>query len=273
MTRRSGTLTSSRKPQVERSAKRIARQQKHLQRDITSEYEEAVKAPVPKRVSVRWEDLPQIDPLTDMQAEFFDSFAEHDATGYVLYGSAGTGKTWLAIWHALNEVLQPNSRYKKLIILRSTVPARDVGFLPGELEEKIAPYEHPYVAICSDLFKHRDAYDKLKDIGAIQFMTTAFLRGETIKDAIVVFDEIQNCNFAELKTVLTRVGGNTKIIMCGDGIQTDLLYNKKDTSGFGDLMSVTRRMPEFRHFRFTSDDIVRSGFVKSFIVACEQLDL
>ena len=169
--------------------------------------------------------------------------------------------------------MEQSSPYKRVVILRSVVEVRGIGYLPGDIDAKLAPYEHPYMSICSELFKRKDAYEKLKDNGTIEFLTTTFLRGETFRDCIVVADEIQNCNFAEISTILTRLGQNSKIIVCGDGAQNDLTKNKNDISGFREFIAVAKNMPEFSTFRFTSEDIVRSGFVKSWITNCEKLGL
>jgi phosphate starvation-inducible PhoH-like protein len=192
---------------------------------------------------------------------------------YLLHGSAGTGKSYMAIYFALKAVLEPDSIYKKIIIVRSTVQARQQGFLPGDIDEKMAPFEHPYVDICAELTNNKAAYEKLKETGKIEFMSTSFMRGETLRDAIVVFDETQNTTFQELSTVITRIGTGTKLFVLGDTKQDDLVQNKNDVSGFRDFINVTRLMEDFRSFKFTSDDIVRSPFVKSFIVACERLGL
>jgi phosphate starvation-inducible protein PhoH and related proteins len=222
----------------------------------------------PRSKSVSYNDIKELEPLTDNQAIFFETY--YDVEAFVLHGSAGTGKTMMALYHGLMDVLDPEEPVDKLIIIRSIASARDIGFLPG-LEEKFAPYEAPYESIITDLTGKKSGYEFLKEIGKLEFHPTSFLRGLTFNDCVVILDEAQNCNWQELSTILSRIGSNTKLIICGDSKQNDLLYNKNDQSGFGTLLEVTRIMPEFRSIRFTSEDIVRSGFSKSFIMACEKI--
>lgn len=256
-------------PIQERQSKRINRQQRRLEKDIGVS---ASPIQATRSRTIKLENIKVLEPLTDTQRDFFDSYADDDATAYVLYGSAGTGKTFLALYHALLDVFTPESPYDRVIIVRSIVQSRDIGFLPG-LEEKLEPYESPYHGICADLIGKKDAYEKLKDMGKIEFISSSFCRGITMDNAIVVVEEAQNYNFSELSTILTRLGKNSKLIVTGDGAQNDLTKNKNDVSGFRDFIAVSSRMAEFRSFRFTSDDIVRSGFVKSWIITCEKLGL
>lgn len=278
MTRRNNTrraaLTSSNNPQTERVAKRIARQQKHLEKDLltASPYLQPSGFGAKGR-SIKFGDIKQLEPLTDTQSDFFEAYENEDADAYVLYGSAGTGKTFTALYFALQDILMQESVYKKIILVRSSVQSRDQGFLPGDADMKMEPFEAPYHGICSDLLGRKDAYEKLKDMGLLEFHSSSFLRGATFDNAIVIVDECQNFTFSELSTIATRIGNNTKLIICGDGAQNDLITDKNDVSGFRDFLAVSKSMSEFRHFKFTTDDIVRSGFVKAFIIACERLGL
>lgn len=271
---RKTALTSSTTPTLERQAKRISRQQKQLTKELafTLDQEAPVSLTGAKGRAIRFSDLIDLKPLTDTQADFFDAY-EDGGIAFMLYGSAGTGKSFIALHRAIREVLDPESGIKKIIIVRSVVQSRNMGFLPGTVEEKLEPFELPYHDICADLLNRSDAYEKLKDMGKIEFLTTSFLRGSTFNNCIVIFDEAQNETFAGFSTVLTRLGMNSKIIVCGDGLQNDLLHSKTDISGFRDAVAVTRTMEDFRSFKFTTDDIVRSGFVKSWLIACERLGL
>lgn len=214
-------------------------------------------------------DLKEISPINDRQREMFHSWA---AGQHILAsGSAGTGKTFLAIFLALRELLDEETPFERIILVRSTVSVREMGFLPGDLEEKQAAYEMPYVSIFDELFPFKHSYENLKKNGMVQFMSTSFLRGTTFNNAIIIADEVQNFNFQEISTLSTRVGRNSRIIYCGDTIQTDLLYKKSDESGMKDFQTMASTyMKSIDVVRFNRDDIVRSGFVKEFIIACEK---
>jgi len=215
--------------------------------------------------------LNNILPKTESQKLTFDSY---DA-GYnlFLHGSPGTGKTFLSIYLALEEIFHNSAlNYHNLTIIRSAQPSKDMGFLPGTEKEKMAIYEAPYKGICSDLFNRGDAYDILKLKGLIDFQSTSFLRGTTINDSIVVIDECQNLSYMELKTVLTRIGDNSKVILCGDLYQDDLTSTRfNEQSGLSKMMTVLDNVDSIKKIEFGIDDIVRSGFVKQFIIAESQL--
>lgn len=268
---RKSTLTAA--PALDRQARRLARQSKQLTRETDAEmYQQANLTGTRANRAIKLTNLVKLEPLTDTQADFFDAY-EDGIEALVLYGSAGTGKSYLALYHGLQEILEPNSVYKKIIIIRSSVQGRDQGHLPGDANEKMEQFEKPYVSICADLLGRPDAYEKLKDMGVIEFESTSFLRGTTMKNCIIIADEIQNENFGTISTIMTRRGENSKLIVMGDGLQNDLNQSKHDVSGFRDFIAVSKTMNEFRHFRFTSDDIVRSGFVKAWIIAMEKLNL
>lgn len=211
--------------------------------------------------------LNPIVPLTQNQKKAFDAYKK--GKNLLLHGSAGTGKTFIALYLALNDVIN-NNKYKKVIIIRSTVPSRDMGFLPGTHKEKAKVYETPYHTICSELFGQASAYTSLKQKNQIEFISTSFIRGTTINDAVIIVDEMQNLNWMELSTSLTRVGDNCKVILSGDTRQSDL----SERDGKHDLlkiMNVCKRMNIFHFVQMTTADIVRSGFVKDFIITCEEL--
>jgi predicted ribonuclease YlaK len=257
-------------PQIDRVARRLAKQAKQLDKEVSVGMYQQTSLTGAKSRSIKINDLPKLTALTDTQQAFFDSYEDgHDA--FVLYGSAGTGKSFMALYWALKDILEPNSIYEKIVIVRSSVQGRDQGHLPGDADEKMEQFEKPYISICAELLGRADAYEKLKGMGKIQFESTSFLRGNTYKDCIIVADEIQNENFATISTLMTRRGINSKLIVMGDGVQNDLNSSNYDVSGFRDFLAVSKAMMEFRHFRFTSDDIVRSGFCKSWIIATEKL--
>lgn len=216
---------------------------------------------------IRREDLKYIKPLTHNQQEFFN-FYKKGNKAILLHGVAGTGKTYIALYNALNEILDENTKYKKIIIVRSAVPSRDIGFLPGNEKEKTEIYSIPYQEICSDLFpKHGGmAYRRLSDQGYLDFMITSYVRGLTLEDAIVIVDEAQNMNDMELNSVMTRIGKNSKVVFCGDFRQTDL-YRKSDMSGLKKFIEIMKFMPTFKLIEFDADDIVRSSLVREYILA------
>lgn len=214
--------------------------------------------------------LQKIAPITEGQKIVVEDFDR--GLNLVLMGSAGTGKTFLSLYLALNSIVKNNKNTgpSKIIIIRSVVATRDIGFLPGSIKEKMAAYEEPYKGIFSELFDRGDAYEVLKSKGIVEFCSTSFLRGTTIKDAFIILDETQNCNYEEIRTIITRVGKNSRLILCGDTKQNDLYRSKYDVSGMEEIVTVLERMKEFEIIEFNSDDIVRSDLVKSFIIAEEE---
>ena len=215
--------------------------------------------------------LEQIEPMTSAQADVFDSYDE----GYnlILHGCAGTGKTFLSLYLALDEVLN-NKDKRKIMIVRSVVPTRDMGFLPGNITEKSKAYETPYMKMCTDLFGRGDAYSQMKAHNQIEFATTSFVRGETWDDAIIIVDEFQNMSFQELHSVMTRVGENSRIIFSGDMKQDDLTSERYHTeSGIGTFMKVLCEMDSFDCVDFKPEDIVRSGIVREYIEKCYELNV
>jgi len=224
------------------------------------------------RLKLRLDDLKTLSPLTKNQKLFFDSYNSGEIF-IMLSGSAGTGKTAISLYKSICEVMDKGNPYNQLLILRSAVQTREVGFLKGSLDEKVSIYESPYEQIFSDLFGKKDAYQRLTEQGYVDFTTTTALRGMTFSNTIVVFDEIQSCTYHELSSVISRLGHNSKFIMCGDIKQNDLLKKSNEVSGLPQFIKVAETMKEFCRIHFTPEDIVRSGLVKSWIMAEEALGI
>lgn len=215
-------------------------------------------------------ELRSIKPLTVNQENTFDAY--RDGYNLMLHGYAGTGKTFCALYLALQDVLSGRSDAERIILIRSVVPSRDMGFLPGSIKDKIKVYEEPYKEICDDLFGRGDGYDILKMKKLVDFTTTSFLRGLTFNNAIVIVDETNNMLMSELDTVMTRMGNNSRIIFCGDYRQTDL--NKPhEKEGITQFMKITHKINSFRHIEFQKEDIVRSGVVRDYIIQKTEMGL
>lgn len=225
--------------------------------------------PVSNGLKIKLDHLRTFDPLTENQAKFFEMYR---GGGYFigLFGSPGVGKTFLAMYRAIEEVLAKDNPFKQVVVVRSLVQLREIGHLPGNLEEKQEIYELPYKEICGTLFGRPDAWDRLKEQGHARFISTTAIRGISIDDSIIIVDEIQNCNWSEINTIVSRVGHRSKIIFCGDFKQTDLIKSNKDTSAFHDFRKVATSMSAFQEVYFTPNDIVRSSLVRDWIIACEQ---
>ena len=209
------------------------------------------------------------ESITQNQKIAYDSWDDGDHL--VLCGSAGTGKTFIGMYLALADVLDKSYEQDKLVIVRSVVPTREMGYLPGSIEEKVDAYTAPYRSIATELFNEKLAYDMLETQGAISFMSTSFIRGQTIDDAIILVDEMQNLTYHELDSIITRVGRNTRIIFSGDYYQSDL--NKEtDKNGILDFMNIMEVMNNFTTVEFGWADIVRSDFVRDYIMTKEMVE-
>ena len=214
--------------------------------------------------------LLNIEPITDNQKRFFDSYKE--GKHIVAYGTAGTGKTFITLYNALSQILDDKTPYERIYLVRSLVSTREIGFLPGDHEDKADIYQIPYKNMVKYMFQMpSDAdfemlYGNLKAQESIKFWSTSFIRGTTLDNAIVIVDEFQNLNFHELDSIITRIGENSKIMFCGDASQSDLIKTN-DRNGIVDFMNVLRKMPSFDIIEFGIDDIVRSGLVKEYIIA------
>ena len=223
-----------------------------------------------KKKPINNEYLVDITPLTNNQKMLFDFYAQQKHI--VAYGVAGTGKTFITLYNALKDVLNENTPYERVYIVRSLVSTREIGFLPGDHEDKSTLYQIPYKNMVKYMFQMpSDAdfemlYGNLKSQETIKFWSTSFLRGTTLDNAIIIVDEFQNLNFHELDSIITRVGENSKICFCGDASQTDLVKTN-DKNGIVDFMGILRKMVSFGIIEFDVNDIVRSGLVKEYIVA------
>jgi phosphate starvation-inducible PhoH-like protein len=224
---------------------------------------------VSNALKIKIDHLKTFEALTENQGLFFDMYK---GGGYFigLFGSPGVGKTFLAMYRSIEEVLQKDNPFKQVVVVRSLVQLREIGHLPGDLEEKQEIYELPYKEICTTLFGRPDAWTRLKEQGYARFLSTTAIRGISIDDSIIIVDECQNLNWSEVNTIMSRVGHRSKIIFCGDFKQTDLIKSNKDTTAFHDFRKVANDMAAFQEVYFSPDDIVRSSLVKQWIMSCER---
>jgi len=222
-----------------------------------------------KAKDIRLNNLTTIKPVTDNQKLAFKEYKS--GKNLFLFGAAGTGKTFITLYNAFTEVLDPSTPYECVYIVRSAVPTREIGFLPGDEEAKTALFQVPYQNMVQFMFEQPNEqafsmlYDRLKSQGSMMFLTTSFLRGITLDNAIIIVDECQNLNFHELDTIVTRIGQDAKIMFCGDFFQSDLQKNV-EKEGMNRFMSIIQNMEEFSLIEFTVGDIVRSGIVRSYLI-------
>ena len=220
--------------------------------------------------------LRDIEPLTPNQQSLFDAYAQDK--NLIAYGCAGTGKTFITLYNALKDVLDQETPYEKIYIVRSLVATREIGFLPGDHEDKSTLYQIPYKAMVKYMFEMpteadiQMLYGNLKAQDTIDFWSTSFIRGTTFDKTIVIVDEFQNLNYHELDSIMTRVGEQSKIMFCGDATQSDLV-KQNERNGIHDFMRVLRLMPSVDIIEFGVEDIVRSGLVKEYILAKLELNL
>src|SRR6056300_1670515 len=222
-----------------------------------------------KAKDIRIDQLVPVTPATDNQKRAFQDYK--NGKNLFLYGAAGTGKTFITLYLALQEALKNETKYDCVYIVRSAVPTREIGFLPGDEEDKTALFQVPYQNMVKFMFEQpneqafSNLYDRLKNQGSLFFLTTSFLRGITLDNAIIIVDECQNLNFHELDSITTRVGQNSKIIFCGDFFQSDLAkqYEREGLMKFKEILDA---MDAFETIEFGIGDIVRSGFVKEYLI-------
>ena len=222
---------------------------------------------VSKEISLN--NLIDIKPITDNQKVVFNTWKK--GQNQFLFGAAGNGKTFVSLYLAMQEVLDLKSNYDKVVIVRSLIPTREIGFLPGDEEDKAALYQVPYQNMVQFMFEQpneqsfNNLYDRLKGQGTLFFLSTSFLRGLTFDNSIIIVDECQNLNFHELDTIVTRVGQDSRIVFCGDFDQSDLIKTN-EKNGLHDFLRILSEMEEFNCTEFTIGDIVRSGFVRNYLI-------
>lgn len=224
-----------------------------------------------ENMNIRLDQMDTITPITPHQEDAWHAWKE-EKNHLALTGTAGTGKTFLALYLALELVMDKSTPFDCLHIIRSVVPTREIGYLPGTIEEKLNAYTGPYRAATYELFNDPKAYDKLVFNNYITFESTSYIRGITYDNSIILVDEMQNLNFHELDSVITRVGEATRIIFCGDYYQSDF-KQEKDKSGINTFLSVLENMKSFSLVEFSWEDIVRSDFVREYIMTKEWMNV
>lgn len=223
-----------------------------------------------RKKPINEEYLLNIEPVTETQEKMWEDYKS--GKNLMLHGCAGTGKTFITLYNALKEVLNPNTPYEKIYIVRSLVPTREIGFLPGDHDDKSALYQIPYKNMVKFMFEMPDdnsfemLYNNLRAQETISFWSTSFVRGVTLDKCIIIVDEFSNLNFHELDSMITRVGQDSKIMFCGDITQSDLVKSN-EKNGVMDFIKILQSMEEFSCIEFGVNDIVRSGLVKSYLIA------
>ena len=229
-----------------------------------------------KNKEISSSNLLKIKPITESQKTVFETWKK--GQNQFLFGCAGTGKTFVSLYLAMQDVLNLQTKYKKVVLVRSLIPTREIGFLPGDEEDKAALYQVPYQNMVQFMFEQPNEqafkmlYDRLKSQGSLYFLSTSFLRGLTFDNTIIIVDECQNLNFHELDTITTRVGQDSKIVFCGDFFQTDLLKTG-DKNGLHDFLRILEEMKDFNCTEFNIGDIVRSGFVRDYLIQKTKLGI
>ena len=229
-----------------------------------------------RKKPINLDHLKTIEPLTENQEKVFEAYAE--GKNLVLHGAAGTGKTFISLYLAMQQVLDPETPYDKIYMVRSLVPTREIGFLPGDHEDKSNLYQIPYKNMVKYMFTMPDdnsfemLYDNLRAQETVSFWSTSFIRGVTLDKCIIIVDEFSNLNFHELDSIITRIGQDSKIMFCGDATQSDLVKSA-EKNGIADFMRILRTMPSMDIIEFGVEDIVRSGLCKEYLIAKMELNL
>ena len=229
-----------------------------------------------QKLEIGSSNLISVKPITDNQKIVFETWKKKQ--NQFLFGCAGTGKTFVSLYLALQDVMNLQTKYDKVVLVRSLIPTREIGFLPGDEEDKAALYQVPFANMVQFMFQQPNEqafnmlYDKLKQQGSLYFLSTSFLRGLTFDNSIIIVDECQNLNFHELDTIITRVGQDSKIVFCGDFGQSDL-SKTSEKNGLHDFLRILEEMEEFNCVEFDIGDIVRSGFVRNYLIQKTKLGL
>ncbi len=205
-----------------------------------------------------------IYPRTYKQLEYINAILDNDIITSI--GPAGTGKTYLAMAVAINHLEE--GKVKKIILTRPVVEAGEsLGFLPGNLEEKINPYLRPLYDAIFDMMSY-EKFLRLSKTGSIEIAPLAYMRGRTLNDAFIILDEAQNTNPEQMKMFLTRIGINSKAVLTGDITQVDLPSTK--ASGLVQIQDILKNISEIQFIYFTSDDVVRHYLVQRIVEAYEK---
>ena len=229
-----------------------------------------------QKLEIGSSNLISVKPITDNQKIVFETWKQKK--NQFLFGCAGTGKTFISLYLALQDVMNLQTKYDKVVLVRSLIPTREIGFLPGDEEDKAALYQVAYANMVQFMFQQPNEqafsmlYEKLKQQGSLYFLSTSFLRGLTFDNSIIIVDECQNLNFHELDTIITRVGQDSKIVFCGDFGQSDL-SKTNEKNGLHDFLRILEEMEEFNCVEFDIGDIVRSGFVRNYLIQKTKLGL
>jgi predicted ribonuclease YlaK len=224
-----------------------------------------------RRLPVNSDLMVKVEPLSENQEKIFKAWDE--GKHLFIYGCAGTGKTFTALYKALYDSLSATPSYERVYLVRSLVATREIGFLPGDHEDKSSLYQIPYKNMVKYMFEMGNdqdfdmLYGQLKAQESIKFWSTSFLRGITLDNSVIIIDEMQNLNFHELDSIITRVGENSRIVFCGDAMQTDLIKDR-EKNGIHDFMRILEMMPDdFAMIEMGIDDICRSGLVRNYLLA------
>ena len=233
--------------------------------------------PSKRRMAINADMMTKIEPLTPNQEKLFKAWDE--GKHLFIYGAAGTGKTFCALYKALADTISDLPKYEGIYLVRSLVATREIGFLPGDAEDKASLYQIPYKHMVKYMFEASSdsefdmLYGGLKAQETVKFWSTSFLRGVTLDNSVIIIDEMQNLNFHELDSIITRVGEGSRIVFAGDAMQSDLT-RANEKNGIHDFMRILEAMPDsFEMIEFTTDDIVRSGLVREYLVAKDQLGI